>query len=135
MNDEQLNRFELAAKAVALTGPGCGGHSGHNFRVGAILTRKSTILSAKYNSYKTHTRLSRWTPYPYLHAEQAAIFSAGWDDILNDKSGLKLYVARVHRDNTLALAKPCSVCQAIISCTPIKEVYYSTKNGNFLRLI
>lgn len=134
MNDEQLNRFELAAKAVALTGPGCGGHSGHNFRVGAILVQRATIVTARYNSYKTHPRLNKWTPYPYLHAEQAAIFAAGWETV-QASTGLKLYVARVHRDNTLALAKPCSVCQAIISCTPIKEVYYSTKNGNFLRLI
>lgn len=128
-----LNKFEQAAVAVAMAGPGCGGHSGKNFKVGAVLVRRKTIVSSRHNSYKTHRRLSYWTPYPYLHAEQAAIFAYGQRNI-QAHSNLKLFVARIHKDQTLALAKPCLVCQAIIRETNIQEVYYSTNEGEFLKL-
>lgn len=127
-----LNRFEEAAKAVALAGPGCGGSNGHTFRLGAIIVSEAQIISSGFNSYKTHPRLIKYTDWPYQHAEQSAIFCCRWKDL--QRPFLKLYVARIHKDLTLAIAKPCAVCQAIIRETSIKEVYYSTNDGKFLSL-
>lgn len=133
--DEQLNRFELAAKAVSLAGPGLTrGKNKNAFKCGAIIVNRKTIIASRFNSYKTHPQLIKFTQYPFLHAEQAAILSYGIAE-LRKKKGIKLYIARTRKDRNLALAKPCSVCQAMIDAAGIKEVYYSTKNGNFLRLI
>lgn len=129
----KFRKFEQAAIAVALAAKGCGGRDGNNFKVGAVIANKHRIIAAKCNSYRTHPKLKYFTLYPYLHAEQAAIFSLGWTEIQSRK-GLRLWVARVHKDNTLALARPCNVCQAILSRYNIKEIYYSTANEGFKRL-
>jgi len=132
--ERRLNRFELAAKAVALSGPGINrGRNRNAFKCGAVIVSRKAIIAARFNSYKTHPQLIKFTPYPFLHAEQAAILACGIG-FLRRQKGLKLYIARTKKDHTLALAKPCSVCQAMISEAGIKEVYYSTKHGNFQRL-
>jgi deoxycytidylate deaminase len=129
----QFNKFEQAAIAVAIASKGVGGSHGRRFRVGAVISEKERVVTARFNSYKTHPILREFTQYPYLHAEQSAIFSLGWRAV-QGRQGLKLWVARIHKDHTLALAKPCSVCQSILARTQIQEVYYSTSNGDFQRL-
>ena len=119
-------KFITAAHAVAMTGTGVGMRS--KFRLGAVLVNKNSIVSVGTNSYKTHPLMSKRTEWPYLHAEQHAIVRAGVDNC----EGLDLYIARVKKDNSLALSKPCNVCAELIRDVGIKNIYYSTDTEEFI---
>ena len=119
-------KFITAAHAVAMTGTGVGMRS--KFRLGAVLVYKNSIVSVGTNSYKTHPLMSKRTEWPYLHAEQHAIIRAGVDHC----EGLDLYIARVKKNNALALSKPCNVCAELIRDVGIKNIYYSTDTEEFI---
>lgn len=119
-------KFETAAYAVALTGNGVGSKS--RFRLGAVLVYKNNIVAVGTNSYKTHPLMAERTAWPFLHAEQHAIIRAGVDNC----EGLDLYIARVLKNNTLALSKPCSVCAELIRDVGIKRTFYSTDEKEFV---
>jgi deoxycytidylate deaminase len=116
-------KFITAAHAVAMTGNGVGMRS--KFRLGAVLVHKNSIVSVGTNSYKTHPLMRKRTEWPFLHAEQHAIIRAGVDNC----EGLDLYIARVLKNNTLALSKPCDVCAELIREVGIKRTFYSTDAG------
>lgn len=117
------NKFLNAAYAVALSGSGAGGKTG--YRLGAIIVNKKRIEAAKFNCLKTHPKLCKYFKYPFCHAEASAILSLGLDNCANKS----LYVARVLRDGSWALAKPCKECKKLIEDVGLKEVYYSTSYG------
>jgi len=119
-------KFTTAAHAIAMTGNGVGMKS--KFRLGAILVHRNSIVSVGMNSYKTHPLMAARTKWPFLHAEQNAIIRAGLDNC----EGLDLYIARVLKNNTLALSKPCKVCIKLIKDVGIKNVYYSTNAKKFV---
>ena len=116
--------FDIA-KSIALDGPGVGGSTGDTFRLGAVLVSGPVGIVSRYNSYKTHPVLAKFTPYPYLHAEQAVILFQGLDNC----TGLSLFTLRITRQEEIALAKPCKICQELIKLAKIEVVYYTTKNG------
>ena len=119
-------KFTTAAHAIAMTGNGVGMKS--KFRLGAILVHKNSIVSVGMNSYKTHPLMAARTEWPFLHAEQNAIIRAGLDNC----EGLDLYIARVLKNNTLALSKPCKVCIELIKDVGIRNIYYSTNAKEFV---
>ena len=120
-------KFTTAAYAIAMTGNGVGTKR-KLFRLGAVLVHKNIIVSVGMNSYKTHPLMAPRTEWPFLHAEQHAIVRAGVDNC----EGLDLYVARVLKNNELALSKPCDVCAKLIKNVGIKNVYYSTNAKVFI---
>lgn len=117
-------RYTDAAYAVALSSEGVGGRTHSNFKIGSILVLGASVVSA-VNSYKTSPRLVQFYKYPFFHAEAACIFKMGIDKCEN---GI-LYVARVKRDGSLGLARPCEECQKLIALVKLKKVVYSTENG------
>tara|TARA_R100000306_G_scaffold30909_1_gene33142 strand:+ start:46 stop:423 length:378 start_codon:yes stop_codon:yes gene_type:complete len=119
-------KFTTAAHAVAMTGSGVGTRG--NFRLGAVLVYKNSIVSTGTNSYKTHPLMAARTAWPFLHAEQHAIVRAGVDNC----EGLDLYVARVLKNNDLAMSRPCDICDQFIKDVGIKNVYYSTDVKQFI---
>ena len=119
-------KFTTAAHAIAMAGSGVGMKS--KFRLGAILVYKNSIVSVGMNSYKTHPLMAARTEWPFLHAEQHAIIRAGVDNC----EGLDLYIARVLKNNDLAMSKPCDVCIELIKDVGIKNVYYSTNAKKFV---
>ena len=119
-------KFATAAYAIAMTGNGVGTRG--KFRLGAVLVHKNIIVSVGTNSYKTHPFMAPRTEWPFLHAEQHAIVRAGVDNC----EGLDLYIARVLKNNDLALSKPCDVCTELIKDVGIKNVYYSTNAKVFI---
>lgn len=119
-----MNRVFNAALAVAISSEGTGKRN--SYRLGAVLfDRIGKIVAAKTNSKKTHPTLSRYTDYPYLHAESACVIGHGMDNC----GGLSLMVVRVLRDGTIALSKPCDVCQAVMARSGLEDVYYTTDGG------
>jgi deoxycytidylate deaminase len=125
LNIGKHSRFLEAAYAVALAGPGVGGRSGKSFRLGAVIVDRRRVLMARHNCLKTHTKLSSYSPWPFLHAESYAILSLG----LENCEGKSLYVVRVQRDGKLGIAKPCHSCNRLIKDVGIANVYYSTYEG------
>ena len=119
-------KFATAAHAIAMSGNGVGTRG--KFRLGAVLVHRNSIVSIGMNSYKTHPLMAERTEWPFLHAEQHAIIRAGVDNC----EGLDLYIARVLKNNDLALSKPCKVCNELIKDVGIKNIYYSTNAKEFI---
>ena len=122
------DRYFASAKAVAMTGHGVGQKK--NYRLGAVLIQKGQLVSVGVNSYKTHPKRRHRSEFPYLHAEQQAIFRYGMDRC----EGLDLYVARIWKNNQYAGSKPCEVCQQLIDVIGIKNTYYIDDEGQFATL-
>ena len=119
-------KFTTAAYAIAMAGTGVGTRG--NFRLGAVLVHRNSIVSIGMNSYKTHPLMAARTSWPFLHAEQNAIIRAGMDHC----EGLDLYIARVLKNNDLAMSKPCKVCIKLIEDVGIRNIYYSTNAKEFV---
>ena len=119
------DKFFTAAKAVAMSGNGVGTRG--NFRLGAVLVGKNSVISVGHNSYKTHPLMASRTEWPFLHAEQHAIVRNGLDNCDN----LDLYVVRVLKNNDMAISYPCTVCRELISNIGIKNVFYINDTGEF----
>jgi len=116
-----------SAVAAALTSQGVGGNNRKkdNFRVGAAIFKGPRLLMAACNKYKQSTKLLKYTPWPFIHAESAAILRLGFDECV----GATLYVCRVLRDRSITIAKPCPVCKEIIKQSGLKECYYTNREG------
>lgn len=88
----------------------------------AVVNSKGRIIGEGSNCYaKTHPQNAKYSSTKhYIHAEQRAILRS----VRNGK-GVKLYIARVLKDGTQALAKPCVVCDMWIEDSEIKIVEYT----------
>ena len=115
------DRIRLA-KSMALKSPS-------RFRLGAVLARRKHIVSTGYNQMrKTHPLQDKYHDGPHslgLHAEVHACIGVPAADL----HGAEVFVARVLRDGTLALAKPCLVCQKFLSSVGVRRVTYTTPDG------
>jgi len=106
-------------------------------KIGAVAVYSHRIISSGTNSMKTNPLQKKYNIYRYskdmghtLHAEtQCLLPLIGRKDI--DFSRVSLYIYRAHKDGTLALAKPCASCMALIKELGIKKVYY-TGNGSYI---
>lgn len=95
-------------------------------RMGAVLVSKRGIYHGGQNSYKTHPlakKFGRNDKSICLHAEVDAILSCLRNG--DTPEGGKLYVSRVRKDGTPALAKPCEGCERAIVAFGIKEVEWT----------
>ena len=107
--------------------------SNKRYEISAIIRDKhGRIISTGYNSYvKTHPLQARLAAKVgldkkcYLHAEVHAILRAG-EKI---KKAYSIEIFRFDSDGNPKLAKPCKVCQSLISMTPIKHVWYTTEDN------
>jgi len=99
-----MKLLKIAAQ-IALGGDQC-----RNYLLAAVIKRKDGAVVVSTNAL---TKL----PQPAAHAEARALRKA---DV-----GCEMYVARVLRDGTWALAKPCRHCQRLIRSKGVKRVYYT----------
>ncbi len=95
-------------------------------RMAALLVTKDKEYHFGLNSKKTHPLAKKFSNNGKticLHAEIDAIrncIRAG-----SNPAGGSLYVARVLKDGTPALARPCSGCARAIVAFDIKECYWT----------
>ncbi len=100
--------------------------SNKNYRLGAVLfDKKRRVLAVESNSYKTHPLVLGFSEYPTLHAEMNCLVHNGLDNSEN----CDIMVARIRKDNSLGLAKPCPSCEAALRYAGIHKVYYTTNEG------
>jgi deoxycytidylate deaminase len=102
-------------------------------RVGAVITKKKCLVSYAHNAIRCYRDpkgfiLPRKVEHT-LHAEQAAIIKALNAGLQSDLVGSYLYVTRIKKDGTKALALPCVTCQELIRAVGIKRVFYTTDKG------
>ena len=92
---------------------------------------KKTVLGAGFNKNDHPVLYTNKVPSLHsnmgLHAEVAAISSL---DNKTTKDAI-LYVVRLRKNDTLAMAKPCSSCEWVIGAMGIKRVIYSLDDGSF----
>jgi len=105
-----------------------------NYRMGAVVRRGNTVVGAGCNR-NYHPKLRRWrspylTEHTGLHAEMAAVWGVRWHSL----KGCIIYVVRLKADGTLAMARPCPICQAMLNDAGIKKVFYSNEHGKIVRL-
>ena len=93
-----------------------GGDRKRNCLLGAVIKRTDGAVVVATNQ---HTKL----PEPSAHAEARVLKKSDW--------GCTLYVARVLKDGTWAMAKPCKRCQAIIRNRGVRRVYYTIGPNEF----
>lgn len=98
--------------AVAAAKPHRGDRRG--FTLGAIAIRRDGKVVSSANGAAER-------PQPSSHAEARVLAKAG--------KGSTLIVARVRKNGTLGLAKPCPACQALIRSKEVEAVYYSVGDG------
>jgi deoxycytidylate deaminase len=120
LRNSYLKSFEIAY-SMAVASAGVGGRNHNGVRVGAALLHKNRVVSARFNSRKTHPRLAGIYKYPYLHAEASCIIHAGIDNCRN----LIMFVVRIGRDGKIMASIPCPDCLELISYAGIKTVFYS----------
>jgi len=105
------------------------------FFVAAVtLDVKGQILSIRSNSYKTHPRMvklsrsAQWgSKKIFLHAEVAALVSS-------QNKVHTIIIARMRRDGSLAIARPCPICQLAIKEAKVKKVYFTNEQGELTLL-
>ena len=112
---KHLNIGKVIAVAEALK-------STHRFRVGCAIMAGRREQSRGRNSYKTHPAAFRRGK---THAEHSALIKAHKHAL----DGSTLFVARITKAHTLAIAKPCNRCMELILAKGIRDIVYSVADG------
>lgn len=74
---------------------------------------------------KSHPMARAYHPWACLHAEVDACLGLRPYDV----SGSDAYVVRVLADESLAMARPCDMCRAVLRKMGVKRVYFTTGEG------
>jgi tRNA(Arg) A34 adenosine deaminase TadA len=99
------------------------------YKLGAVLfDKRGNILNVKGNCRKTHPALSKFTPFPYLHAESYCLISHGLDHC----RGLNLFVTRLDSTGRPTMAKPCSVCSSLGRFVGLRSLIYTDWEGKIV---
>lgn len=127
---EREQRYFSIARELSLTSK----HS--RYKVGAVLVRKSHILSVGVNSetrshplqkhYNRFRKNLTAPPRHYIHAEMEALVNAPRDVDLKDAV---IYVYRELSGSRHATARPCEACMEALRDRGVKKICYTTYNG------
>lgn len=105
-------------RAIAVAGT-----STQRSRHGVVIACGSRVLSVGVNTSRNHPALcSDPTTQASFHAEVMAL-RALRSDIKHER--LSLFSARIRKDGTPALAKPCSRCMAVLEYEGITDIYWT----------
>lgn len=97
-------------------------------RMAAIISKRKRVISTGLNSRKTHPLMKKYTNNHlkiYMHAEIAAINNALKTHSKEELRGADIFVARVLKNGSRAVAKPCPVCQKALDDFGITGVYWT----------
>lgn len=95
-----------------------------NFILGAIGLRRDGVIVAAKNGAVISSTYEDYRIISDAHAECRVLRKLGKDGII--------FVARVlKRDGSLAMARPCGICQHRVRAARVKKVYYSIDNYHY----
>ncbi len=87
--------------------------------IGAVAIRRDGALVKSPNGVTIRPD----GPSPSSHAEARVLRKSG--------HGATVYVARVKKDGSLAMAKPCSKCMAALKAMGVEMVYWTINNNEW----
>ena len=99
-------------------------------RVGAVVVKAGRLVGAAPNkTYNDPAYLDDDVALAYaaICAERRALAQVP-DSVAK---GAVIYVARIKRDGTLGVSKPCSRCQLVMDAAGIKRAYYVPEGIDF----
>lgn len=94
------------------------------FWLGCIGIREDgTRVSSKNGNVEVHGFMKSHEFMPASHAEGRVLRKLG-------KNGI-VYVSRLRRDGSLAMARPCGMCQVRLRSYKVKKVYYTINDNQY----
>jgi len=87
-----------------------------HYRIGAVGIRNDGAIVAASNTPQRN-------PEPKAHAEYRLVKKLDWGSVV--------YVVRIRRDGTLALARPCRNCRGAMRLRGVKRCYYSINDTEY----
>ena len=131
MTATEIRCFEHARRAAEMSNFG-------RVRVGCVIAEHGKVLSAGFNSTRTHPLQLHYNRYrtfrdgttslpAQLHAETAATLPLRNLDI--DWGKLDVFVYRVRKDQPHGLAAPCPACRQYLIDLGVRSIYYTTGDG------
>lgn len=128
MTSKDIAFFNIAKETAKLS-------DYNKHQLGCIIVYKNRIVSSGFNSNKTNPLQKRYNKRRFsddtmhkLHAETAALLPLMRNDTF-DRSRLRVYLYREHRDGSLALSRPCASCQRMLKDYGIKHIFYTIEGG------
>lgn len=97
-------------------------------KMAAIIAKRREILGVGLNSRKSHPLQKLFSKSEVkisLHAEIAAIIDALKDYDEDELKGANIFVARVLKNGSRAVAKPCPICERAIKAYGIQGIYWT----------
>ena len=102
-------------------------------KVGAVIFSGKRILGSGHNGIRSTSAIhDKYKNYiNSLHAEQDALRNLNWAKL----KGSSILVLRISKTlNILSNAKPCPMCEKLLQHIGIKNIFYSDKNGQIVKL-
>jgi len=97
-------------------------HSSEKYRHGAIITRGGKTLAIGINrAINNPNHVTDPKTGASIHAEIAALNACRKSNL----EGATIYVARILKDGSPAMSKPCLRCQKALRKAGIKKVFYT----------
>jgi len=109
-----IDKYFRLAKQVALRGDTL--EANRHYRLGAVGIRSDGAIV-------TASNIPNCRPEPHAHAETRLVRKLDW--------GSTVYVVRIHRDGSLALARPCKRCQSAMRLRGVACCYYSINDREY----
>lgn len=104
--------------------------STHLHRVSAVIFKGNRVIAVAHNAVRSNK-----IPYKFKnflessHAECQSIIKAR-----RSLKGYDILVIRINKSEELMMAKPCEFCQDFIDYVELRNTYYSTNEGEILKL-
>lgn len=105
----------------------------YRHRLGCVIFKGSRIFSSGHNEIRSSRIDNRHKIFKNaLHAEQAAILKVpDWSTL----KGASILVVKISQSRGyLGMAKPCPMCQELLNHVGIKNIYYSNKQGEIVKM-
>lgn len=97
-------------------------------RLGAVLHNGSRVLAVGFNKVdKTHPMAQVGDFNIKRHAEMDALIRARHHDL----HGCDITIARIKKDGSLGLSRPCKHCFKELKTRGVRKIHYSNEYGNF----
>lgn len=99
----------------------------HQHKMGAAIFYKGKFLATGFNSLKTDPSTQWYDTAFTRHAEIHALKKAKVKKF--NLTNASVFVYRMTKDGTLAMARPCKMCLDAMADQQIKEIFYTCENG------
>lgn len=97
-------------------------------KMAAIIVKRNKTLGKGMNTRKTHPLQKLFSKREVkiaLHAEISAIVDALRSHEEEELQGASIFIARILKDGSRAIAKPCPVCDRALSAYGITGIYWT----------